>query len=134
MESIGNSWQKYSMWMNQSVKRWSWSLFDGLKLDLVIVFNGRWRKFNDGNVCWLKIIKTFKNSIHTIDVTFQKYFRPYGNIYEGKLYKSYNQKIYGNKFEVSVLPNGMRIMDTNYYFSLKSELTIFQEHRYISGN
>ena len=53
--------------------------------------------------------KNYPIARYATDVTFQQSFRRSGSVEEGKLYFSGKHKLYGNKSEMSVLPNALQI-------------------------
>ena len=74
--------------------------------------------------------KQFKHHPHALyitDVTFQKRNRQSGNHQESKRYFSTKHKLYGYKFEVSVLPSGLTRGSSLHRPGSVSDLTMFQE-------
>lgn len=65
---------------------------------------------------------------YAVDVTFQQYDRPTGNVSESNYYKRGKHKLYGYKTEVCGLPNGMAINCYKHYAGSISDIDIFYKN------
>lgn len=68
---------------------------------------------------------------YAVDITVQESNRPIGNITEDNFHKSWKQKIYGYKTEVSELTNGLAILCTPQYAGSIADIDIFIKHIHI---
>lgn len=76
-----------------------------------------------------KLFRNFTCACYATEMFFQQCNRPSGNMQEGKFYFSGKHKLYGFKTEVSVLPNGLKIVFfSDHYPGSKSVIDIFYEY------